>query len=502
MASNLCEHIEKFKSAQGILTYRIIHAYFVSCVSGTARKRKALETYCRSCQHRGSRIHACLKCAYFGCFDYGHIQEHAYNSNHDIAVDVNNGNIFCLKCGDYIYVEDFEDIAQYFKKQAGRITGCDSYIPWKPNLDEVSAIKACGGIKKITDNSWIGLRGLVNLGNTCFMNCIVQVLVHTPVLRDYFLSDKHICLKANPNTCVACEMFKIFQEFFSGNPEPYVPSELVYLIWQRAKHMIGSDQQDAHEFLVAILDAIHAHSKSGESDDKLYDPLCDCIVHKAFTGCYHSVLFCQQCNRVGTKNEYFFELSLDLGESLGGKNTANQDPVKLLDCLKRYTNPEILHNTPCSNCKSENTSVKQLTIRKLPLVACLHLKRLAPNSIRKACNKNSTHVMFPEFLDMSPFMSTNCLDQTVTEDSMDLTNSKNIFTLFAVVTHRGDQTGGHYISYIRQHRDKWFLCDDDTIVQCSLEDVLDSEGYILFYHKQVLEYGDNCIPINETVDQS
>ncbi|GFV99673.1 ubiquitin carboxyl-terminal hydrolase 22 [Trichonephila clavipes] len=130
-------------------------------------------------------------------------------------------------------------------------------------------------------------------------------------------------------------------------------------------------------------------------------------------------------------------------------------------------------------------------------------ERLAPNSIRKVCNKNSIHVMFPEFLDMTPFMSsTNCLDQTVTEESVDLTNSKHIFTLFAVVSHRGDKTGGHYISYIRQHRDKWYFCDDDTIVRCSLEEVLESEGYILFYHKQVLEYGENNIPINETVDQS
>ncbi len=51
------------------------------------------------------------------------------------------------------------------------------------------------------------------MGNTCFMSVIVQSLVHTPVLRDFFLSDRHACPPelADREQCIVCEMARIFQ---------------------------------------------------------------------------------------------------------------------------------------------------------------------------------------------------------------------------------------------------------------------------------------------------
>lgn len=51
------------------------------------------------------------------------------------------------------------------------------------------------------------------MGNTCFMNCIVQALTHTPLLRDFFLSDRHICqFQDEPGRCLVCEISRLFQE--------------------------------------------------------------------------------------------------------------------------------------------------------------------------------------------------------------------------------------------------------------------------------------------------
>lgn len=71
----------------------------------------------------------------------------------------------------------------------------------------------------------------MNLGSTCFMNCIVQVnsficnvlmccvkksfvfqaLIHTPLLRDYFFAERHECSLKMSNKCLVCEMSRVFQ---------------------------------------------------------------------------------------------------------------------------------------------------------------------------------------------------------------------------------------------------------------------------------------------------
>ncbi|XP_022242955.1 ubiquitin carboxyl-terminal hydrolase 22-like [Limulus polyphemus] len=514
MSVHGCAHLASFKSAKGTQSYRVLHAYFIAGITEEARKKKAQTCFCHTCCRHTSRLHACLYCVYFGCYDGKHIREHALSKKHNLAVDISYGTVFCFSCGDYVYDKELEAIAKRHRRKAAKLNGIkEQYYEWEPTNFELDLLRRNPRRKRISDNSYIGLRGLINLGNTCFMNCIVQALMHTPLLRDYFLADRNVChFQDDPSMCLVCEMSQLFQEFYSGKSTPHIPFRLLHLVWTHARHLAGYEQQDAHEFFIATLDVLHRHCKGTNGLSSSNPHHCNCIVDQIFTGGLQSDVVCQACRGVSTTIDPFWDISLDLGpslhlqsstsgpnstESMGNDIGLNEDmePTSLLDCLERFTRPEHLGSSAkikCNGCQSYQESTKQLTMKKLPVVASFHLKRFEHST--RFHKKISTFISFPQYLDMTPFMSSRRGKSSNSSRASDngYTNSVSIadnkYCLFAVVNHIGTIETGHYTAYIRQHRDQWFKCDDHLITRATVQDVLDSEGYLLFYHKQILEY--------------
>ncbi|XP_017493382.1 PREDICTED: ubiquitin carboxyl-terminal hydrolase 22-A-like [Rhagoletis zephyria] len=428
-----------------------------------------------------SRIHICMECKVCACFENHHAEEHFYeNDTHNLAMDVLHGHVYCFRCQTYIFDDQFMTLHRHYTLLGNAKNKSLIYTEYQPLTDTENYIRNFGEEKIFLDRGEIGLRGLINLGSTCFMNCIIQALVHTPMLRDYFLSmEDHQCIEDyTKKQCLVCTMSEIMQEFYSGKKDPYIPYQLLHLVWTHAKHLAGYEQQDAHEFFISTLDILHRHSGMNDRSKGK----CDCFIDKIFSGTLQSDVICQACGGVSSVVDPIWDFSLDLVNTHLDSNgrLPTEQPTSLKDCLTLFTRTEHLGSSAkikCKNCQSYQESTKRLSLKKLPLVASFHLKRFEQTASRFN-KKISTFISFPMHLDITPF----------TTRFTSVCFSFRIYTLFAVVNHSGTLETGHYTAFIRHNGDQWCKCDDPVLSRATEEEVLRSEGYLLFYHRTNIKF--------------
>uniref|UniRef100_A0A672ISQ6 ubiquitinyl hydrolase 1 n=1 Tax=Salarias fasciatus TaxID=181472 RepID=A0A672ISQ6_SALFA len=152
-----------------------------------------------------------------------------------------------------------------------------------------------------------GFTGLVNLGNTCFMNSVIQSLSNTRELRDYF----HALL------CSAVE----------GNA-PRLPA----IVASKASQFTGYAQHDAQEFMAFLLDGLHEdlnriqnkpYTETVDSDGRLDEVVAeeawqrhkmrnDSFIVDLFQGQFKSKLVCPTCSKVSITFDPFLYLPVPL----------------------------------------------------------------------------------------------------------------------------------------------------------------------------------------------
>ncbi|KAI9285198.1 hypothetical protein BC943DRAFT_51018 [Umbelopsis sp. AD052] len=499
-----------------------------------SKKRKKLNEqlpvpHCTSCQLLSNRLHICLHCNYLGCRSQRHIQQHLKKENHIFAMDFSNQMIYCSLCSDYIYDKELYDLItkpkllRMYKYLRRGKKNQPQFIDWIPSDSEQKLITTQSSLLPCR-----GIRGLTNMGNTCFMNVILQSMAHNPLLRAHFLSDRHNYKSCKRKYCMCCEMDKLFEQLYSGERSPYGPCTFLQSMWLSLKELAGYAQQDAHEFFISALNQIHADSKDHSMDD------CHCVVHQTFAGLLQSNVTCLKCGNVSSAYDPMLDISLDLlppekkkkqiTQPLPGDNTgklgnplltskdkqasSNSDQHQsffaarrareansLTDCLDRYTKPEKLgeNQYSCGNCgHTFQAAVKQLSVKRLPQVLSFQLKRFEHG---KSATKIETKIKFPIDLDMTPY-TTEYGDgsgkhndkKSHRSSNPPAYNNINVYTLFAVVNHQGKMDTGHYTMFAK-HRGQWFKFDDHHVTMSYQKDVLDSKAYMCFYIKKSLDYG-------------
>eukprot|EP00057_Strongylocentrotus_purpuratus_P022124 XP_011676598.1 PREDICTED: ubiquitin carboxyl-terminal hydrolase 37 isoform X1 [Strongylocentrotus purpuratus] len=267
------------------------------------------------------------------------------------------------------------------------------------------------------ESSQKSLQGFSNLGNTCYMNAILQSLLGLQC----FIQDLQYLplIKALPKS----SLYKVLAGLMYAKQNNKGSTDIEHrlqsvkaAISATATRFSGFMQHDAHEFLCQCLDqlkedvekvnnpkpdkevpskevqeAVSPPSQvvpSNQSEDKAKFA---CAVSQNFElEVEHSIL-CQECGEEVSKKETFNDLSLDLPRT--------NEAFSLQTALDSFCASEKL-DYACAKCDCKEATVCH-KFTKLPRVLILHLKRYTYDSDTSVDGKLRLSVVIPRYLTLA-----------------------------------------------------------------------------------------------------
>ena len=345
-------------------------------------------------------------------------------------------------------------------------------------------------------NASSDFKGLKNFGNSCYSNVIIQILTSIPdfintLYKRYSLVENEDDLFVDyPILSRVIEIMSNYKSKNTSLASNYL-QDIVY------KFDVSGSQNDAHEFLVFLLDRLNIEllnienkykiinnsneinensiniekeeQKEDEGEDEWEEvkkggktmkqtnsikSFKTSILGEVFQGILKQDIIQKGSSKSNCQIEPFFTLHLD-----------NEEP-SIENMFEKFFKKKQIEDS--------GDKYIQSFLEKCPNILIVNAKGFFYDKKNKTIVKIKKELIFGEKLIIkkeyvSPYL-----------------RDKNIeYELIGIVVHKGNlATEGHYICYCKNNKDKtWFYLDDNKVIKVS-EDLLHKlRPYILFYKK-------------------
>lgn len=331
------------------------------------------------------------------------------------------------------------------------------------------------------------MQGLANLGNTCYINTLVQCLGHVRCFRRWMLSERGasgaftqelqqlLAMMWNgqqsvaPRRFVEC-MVKVFDLGSIGEQHD---------LWEVFLRVIDRISWEDRSEMVSIDERAAGRGRSGSSSSTAMDILYKMAV-KAWTG-YHPRGFrtfdammeglqvhqvqCMECKKCFHNFEPFMVLNIDM----------DMDARAVDHCVRSYFGTEQLHEWSCDHCKRVQPAEKTVRIWQFPDVLTVALKRFEVVEGGRGARKIRTAVDIPQHLRFDEESSIR-----------GVSNGETVYELRSIGLHHGFMNHGHY-TCVANHKNKWIHYDDMQVSEVDDIDKFCSQNahaYLLIYERR------------------
>jgi ubiquitin C-terminal hydrolase len=372
-----------------------------------------------------------------------------------------------------------------------------------------------------------GITGLMNMGNTCFVNSCLQALSHTYELNRFLNDDKYKKrLTKKPDAVLLTEWDKLRSLMWSENcvvsPGGFMTSMKQIARLKNQELFTQNSQNDVQEFLVFMMDSFHMAlarevnmtiTGNVNNEKDVMGKKCYEMMKQMYTNNYSEMLNIfygiqmSVIERLHDENGREIENDGAAAAAAAAAATApfstdnilslSPEPFSIIslsiplveipetrktriptlyDCFAHYCEGERMEGDNAwfnDKTKQYQAVKKRILYWSLPNVMIIDLKRV------QYTDRGPVKVTIPvdiplKNLDLSAFV------RGYKRDSY-------IYDLYAVCNHHGNfSKSGHYTATIRSADDTWYNFNDETVKQCDLkgDSITSNIPYCLFYRKR------------------